>query len=628
MSSRRGGAKPFTPGSADTKGKNVPDASRSNVEQLSQGVSDMRLEQDGGDWEEVIARKPKNRAGSSTARQWGQNPNGRSWGQSDGAQKLGVQNIGGPGRGSGNNWSRPAAGGNVRPQSNNRVSGNSYGTPQSVIPPPLEHGWNWKSKAGSGQYKGNGYPPFDGVEADQENDIEDEESDDEETDDELLYSDEFDSDTSQKSFGTRKKNRWFEKFFKIIDELDIDAISDPTRQWHCPACQGGPGAIEWFKGLQPLMTHAKTKGAYRVKLHRELAELLELELQNKGTSVGLAGEAFGRWKGLKDEEKDHDIVWPPMVVIMNTKLEKDANEKWIGMGNQELVDYFSNYAAVKARHSYGPQGHRGMSLLIFEGTATGYLEAERLHKHFSGQGTDRNAWNRPHRVLFLPGGERQLYGFLAVKEDLDVFNQHCQGKTKLKYELRSYQEMVVNQLRQMSEDNQKLTYYKKEYANVKMENKTISMSLGKVSEKYRKTKEENQIVRQRTKSAHEENREEMYLQEEFFKDQIKILHESRDSKEHDFERLQKEEREKVKQSKVNPSERGKKIDEFINLQNKEMEEFAEKRDALTKAHEEKMSEVQRKHMEEVLQLEEEFTANLTRLMEEYSPEHLKEIANN
>lgn len=97
------------------------------------------------------------------------------------------------------------------------------------------------------------------------------------------------------------------------------------------------------------------------------------------------------------------------------------------MGNQELLDNFSSYAAVKARHSYGPQGHRGMSVLIFEASARGYLEAERLHKHFAEQGTHRDAWNHRGRVLFCPGGNRQLYGFIAVKEDLDIFNQHSPG---------------------------------------------------------------------------------------------------------------------------------------------------------------------------------------------------------
>ena len=44
--------------------------------------------------------------------------------------------------------------------------------------------------------------------------------------------------------------------------------------------------------------------------------------------------------------------------------------QWIGLGNQELLDYFSTYDAVRARHSYGPQGHRGMSVLIFEAYLT------------------------------------------------------------------------------------------------------------------------------------------------------------------------------------------------------------------------------------------------------------------
>ena len=97
------------------------------------------------------------------------------------------------------------------------------------------------------------------------------------------------------------------------------------------------------------------------------------------------------------------------------------------MGNQELLDYFSSYAAARARHSYGPHGHRGMSLLIFEASARGYFEAERLHRHFIEQRTDRDAWDRSSRVLFHPGGQRQLYGYMARKEDMDLFNQHSQG---------------------------------------------------------------------------------------------------------------------------------------------------------------------------------------------------------
>jgi len=38
------------------------------------------------------------------------------------------------------------------------------------------------------------------------------------------------------------------------------------------------------------------------------------------------------------------------------------------------------------------------------------------------------------------------------------------------------------------------------------------------------------------------------MQEKFFKDQIKVIRDSRNAREEDFERMQQEEREKVKQS--------------------------------------------------------------------------------
>lgn len=111
------------------------------------------------------------------------------------------------------------------------------------------------------------------------------------------------------------------------------------------------------------------------------------------------------------------------------------------MGNQELLDYFKeDYAVTKARHAYGPSGHRGMGLLLFESSAVGYIEAERLHRHFVAQGTDRNAWNL-RKDRFVPGGKRQLHGFLAGKEDMEVFNKHCQGT--FSYKLNAFYSMYM-----------------------------------------------------------------------------------------------------------------------------------------------------------------------------------------
>ncbi|XP_059623858.1 protein SUPPRESSOR OF GENE SILENCING 3 homolog [Cornus florida] len=383
MNSRKGGAKPFVAGTTDSSKENsISEISNVSVDRLNHGVADISLD---------LAQA--------------------------GVQKLGIQSNSGSGKGSGSSLpivnadsKRLPGRGYSRPQSSNRGIESNYTSPIPVISPALQHGWNWKSAASTlpseRDLEKNEINPNShtfGVSENKVNKIGDDDDDSDavdDTDDEL-FGDDWDSDVSQKSHDTRKRSRWFNAFFDILDKLTVEQIHELARQWHCPACQNGPGAIDWYRGLQPLTTHAKTKGSNRVKLHREFAEVLEEELHRRGTSVIPAGEAYGKWKGLDKTVKDHEIVWPPMVVIMNTRLEKDDSDKWLGMGNQELLDYFSSYRAVKARRSYGPQGHQGMSVLIFEGSAMGYLEAERLDKHFKDKGTDRETCD-PRRVPFYP----------------------------------------------------------------------------------------------------------------------------------------------------------------------------------------------------------------------------------
>jgi phage-related tail protein len=77
--------------------------------------------------------------------------------------------------------------------------------------------------------------------------------------------------------------------------------------------------------------------------------------------------------------------------------------------------------------------------------------------------------------------------------------------------MRFYQEMVVHQIRQMSEHNQQLLYLKNKMVKEKKHSKSLEESFGIVTEKLRKTMEENHIVRRRTKMQHEEIKEEVTL---------------------------------------------------------------------------------------------------------------------
>ncbi|KAK3012698.1 hypothetical protein RJ639_009854 [Escallonia herrerae] len=599
MSSRKGGSL--------SKGKGVSEVSRAGINQLTDGVADVSLDSAQDDGWEVYSRKPRGRAGGSSAKSWApapQNSNSKAWGHSDVLQKVGLRGNGESGTALGNAWQPPASD-SRRPAWRENARQNIYSPTSAAIVPPPQQAWKLPLKSASSQSSQEDPMKIENISAqyaDDVGEVEDGDDSDDASDGEFL-SDDFDSDSSQKSYETRKKSMWFKAFFESLETLTVEQINDPARQWHCPACKNGPGAIDWYRGLQPLMTHAKTKGSKRVMLHRELAELLEEELRRRGTSVVPAGEAFGKWKGL-DDFKDKDIVWPPMVVVMNTRLEKDENDK--------------------ARHAYGPQGHRGSSLLIFEASAVGYLEAERLSKHFEDQGTDREAWDR-RRVPFYPGGQRQLYGYMAEKGDLDYFNQHAQGKTKLKFEMRSYQEMVVSQMKQMSEDNQQLLWFKNRVVKEQKHSKALEESFGVVTEKLRQTLEESRIVRHRTKMHHEQNKEEMDSQEQFFKEQIQIIHSARDAKEDNFEKIQQEEREKVKvkqSSSTSIEDRRHRLEElakFIKIQDKEMEDFVEEREKLIKVHEEKKVVMKRRHWEEEVALEKELDAEFSRLMEKYTP---------
>lgn len=140
--------------------------------------------------------------------------------------------------------------------------------------------------------------------------------------------DEFDSDDSQRSHESCKKSKWFKEFFERMDALNAEEID----LWHCPACQGGSGATKWYRSISDLIAHSKNIRSRRMKVHRELAILLEGELCIRGTSVSPPADPIvGTWKGLKEDARDHQVVWPPMVVIMNTitSNSKDGKVKMI-----------------------------------------------------------------------------------------------------------------------------------------------------------------------------------------------------------------------------------------------------------------------------------------------------------
>ena len=202
------------------------------------------------------------------------------------------------------------------------------GAPCPVVTAPVANGLQWVPRShSSGSESKRDDAPTSGSDPEMDNG-EDYDSYDDDSDDDIVddTSGDFDSKAAEKNFETRKRHKLLKSIFELLEKLSVEQINEKTRQWHCPACKNVRGGVTWYKGLQPLMNHARTKGSKRVKLHRELAALLEEELYRTGVSMAPSGEFFGIWKGLR-ENTDRPIVWPPVVIIMNTRLEQDKDGK-------------------------------------------------------------------------------------------------------------------------------------------------------------------------------------------------------------------------------------------------------------------------------------------------------------
>lgn len=469
--------------------------------------------------------------------------------------------------------------------------------------------------------------------------------DDLENDSDWIASDIYDSDASDKSLDTKKNNKWFRSFFETLDNLGNEQVMEHDRQWHCPVCQGGVGAIDWYRGLQPLLAHAKTMRTKRVKLHREFAKILEEDLETRRAGIGVFGETkFGKWKGLRgdDETTNPLIVWPPMVVIQNTQLELDEHDKWIGMGNKELLDLFKDYNVIKARHAYGPQGHRGMSVVIFADSPTGYMNAEHLVNHFKDSRRGREHWDHPGKLKFHPGGDRILYGYMATAEDMDIFNRHSSGKAKLKWELKRYQGAVVQQMRQMDEDNQKLHMYRAKMQKQKEHTKSLEKTVSAVARKLELREKEISVIRQRAMEQHEQNQKEMDDLEESFKQTVMQM--SKDSarrekelqmKQEEFKNEQLERCQQLENTFANLTEDKKlgekeqqqeqaKMEEAIARQTavvestlKDTQDYEFRKRELTKEHHLRKLEFMRKQFDQALNFEKELEKEKLELLEKY-----------
>nr|GFB65329.1 protein suppressor of gene silencing 3 [Tanacetum cinerariifolium] len=117
---------------------------------------------------------------------------------------------------------------------------------------------------------------------------------------------------------------------------------------------------------------------------------------------------------------------PPPPLFDEASTSISGGDTWIGMRPKRLLEYHKSSGAVQARHAIGAEGHKGISVLIFDTSAEGYAKAQLLSKKYECQGIGRANWSH-NPSLFHHSGSRQLYGYLSTFEDLEDFNQDLPG---------------------------------------------------------------------------------------------------------------------------------------------------------------------------------------------------------
>eukprot|EP00250_Pteridium_aquilinum_P033776 c627_g1_i2 orf=33-1481(+) len=329
-----------------------------------------------------------------------------------------------------------------------------------------------------------------------------------------------DSDASFESLESRKQNKWLRPFFNMLDDTGTDPTDNHEKYtlFYCPACRGsGLGETDVYKGLKPLIVHAKYHTKRRVKLHREFAAILEEDLERRCimTTEPSSANASCKQMGLIEDEKlmNQLIVWPPMVLLESKGVELDAHHKRAGMGSKELLEIFKEYHPRRVRHAYDPTDHfPQLSLLIFPDSPVGYMHAKRLAKNFKVSRRGREQCHELEALKSQSYGDGLLYGYMATDMDMLVFNTQDASKKKVKWDSRRYQEVVMQPMVEMQEAKLENKWLRAKLLEQEEHNKFLEKVMCKLHANLELKEEEVCVTREIARKQDDVQRKENILQ--------------------------------------------------------------------------------------------------------------------
>ncbi|MCO5552109.1 hypothetical protein L7F22_005619 [Adiantum nelumboides] len=90
-------------------------------------------------------------------------------------------------------------------------------------------------------------------------------------------------------------------------------------------------------------------------------------------------------------EADDEIVWPPCVIVENTRLCKTSDGRWTGLGNIEMSCFLAEigHTMGRSKSCWGKEGHCGQVIVQYPPCRKGLQEAECIHEHFRSSNLGR-----------------------------------------------------------------------------------------------------------------------------------------------------------------------------------------------------------------------------------------------
>ncbi|CAN6349106.1 unnamed protein product [Urochloa humidicola] len=134
------------------------------------------------------------------------------------------------------------------------------------------------------------------------------------------------------------------------------------------------------------------------------------------------------------------MLWPPVVVIHNSSIvnkEKDTETKIVSMEEIEgaLADIGVPREKVKVCH--GRPANKGVFLVKFQPTISGFQEAVRINDHFSSRNHGKEEFlqvrdGKGKKAAPIDNLEELLYAHIAVVEDLIYLDEEAKRRCKIR----------------------------------------------------------------------------------------------------------------------------------------------------------------------------------------------------